>query len=101
MPKYPSTISVAFTFHPTALITMPDVSLQTSTGPSPSLKMQSKMMAYDHVVSELNASRLRGTSFPIVHALIQASLSSSSDVSISPDRTVHSGFSPRSLGRRV
>ncbi|KAH9938956.1 nucleoporin-interacting protein NIC96 [Epithele typhae] len=53
--------------------------LSTSVGPAPSLQMQSKMMAYDHVVSELNTSRLRGTSFPIVHALIQASLSANSD----------------------
>lgn len=43
--------------------------------------MQSKMMAYDRVVSELNASRLRGTSYPVVHALVQASLSANSDVS--------------------
>ena len=43
--------------------------------------MQSKMLAYDQAVSELNKARLRGTSFPIVHALIQASLSANSDVS--------------------
>ncbi|KAI0693757.1 nucleoporin-interacting protein NIC96 [Cerioporus squamosus] len=48
-------------------------------GPSPSLQMQSKMMAYDRVVSELNTARLRGTSFPIVHSLIQASLSANPD----------------------
>ena len=42
--------------------------------------MQSKMMAYDRVVSELNTARHRGTSFPIVHALIEASLSVAPDV---------------------
>jgi hypothetical protein len=39
------------------------------------------MMAYDRVVVELNAARLRGASFPIVHAFIQAALS------LNPDRT--------------
>ena len=36
--------------------------------------MQGKMMAYDRAITELNAARLRGVSYPIVHALIQASL---------------------------
>ncbi|KII86506.1 hypothetical protein PLICRDRAFT_114494 [Plicaturopsis crispa FD-325 SS-3] len=49
-------------------------SLAASTGPSLTLQMQSKMMAYDRVISELNSARLRGTSFPIVHSLIEASL---------------------------
>lgn len=44
-----------------------------STGPSPSLQMQSKMMAYDRPITELNQARLRGVSYPIVHALLQAS----------------------------
>ncbi|KAI0682706.1 nucleoporin-interacting protein NIC96 [Cytidiella melzeri] len=48
--------------------------LGASTGPAPSLQTQSKMMAYDRVISDLNATRLRGTSYPIVHALIDASL---------------------------
>lgn len=39
------------------------------------------MMAYDRVVVELNAARLRGTSFPIVHAFTQAALSLNPDVS--------------------
>jgi hypothetical protein len=43
--------------------------------------MQTKMMAYDRVVTELNVARLRGTSFPIVHSLIEASLAVASDVS--------------------
>ncbi|KAI0266882.1 nucleoporin-interacting protein NIC96 [Gloeopeniophorella convolvens] len=55
--------------------------LTLSTGPSPSLQMQSKMMAYDRVVVELNESRLRGVSFPVVHAFMQAALS------LNPDRT--------------
>ncbi|OCH83853.1 nucleoporin-interacting protein NIC96 [Obba rivulosa] len=53
--------------------------LSASVAPSPSLQMQSKMMAYDRAVTELNAARLRGTSFPIVHALIDASLSVNPD----------------------
>ena len=32
-------------------------------------------MAYDRVVTELNSCRLRGTSYPITHALLQTSLS--------------------------
>lgn len=37
-------------------------------------------MAYDRVVVELNAARLRGASFPVVHAFIQAALSLNPDV---------------------
>ena len=37
-------------------------------------------MAYDRVVSRLNTSRLQGTSFPVVHALIEASLTINNDV---------------------
>jgi hypothetical protein len=40
------------------------------------------MMAYDRVVVELNASRLRGASFPVVHAFIQATLSFNPDVRV-------------------
>ncbi|EMD30731.1 hypothetical protein CERSUDRAFT_89692 [Gelatoporia subvermispora B] len=53
--------------------------LSSSVAPSPSLQMQSKMMAYDRVVTDLNAARLRGTSFPIVHGLVTASLSVNPD----------------------
>ncbi|KAF8341685.1 nucleoporin-interacting protein NIC96 [Amanita rubescens] len=53
--------------------------LMASVSPSITLQMQSKMMAYDRVVSELNSARLRGTSFPIVHALIEASLAVAPD----------------------
>ncbi|KAI0641165.1 nucleoporin-interacting protein NIC96 [Trametes meyenii] len=53
--------------------------LSTSVGPAPNLQMQSKMMAYDRVVADLNAARLRGTSYPVLHALIQASVSTASD----------------------
>ncbi len=41
-------------------------------------------MAYDRVISDLNAARLRGTSYPIVHALIQASLAINAEVSGTP-----------------
>lgn len=43
--------------------------------------MQSKMMAYDRVVSELNAARFRGTPYPIVHSFIFASLTFAAEVS--------------------
>ncbi|KAJ6569434.1 nucleoporin-interacting protein NIC96 [Mycena capillaripes] len=49
-------------------------SLASSVAPSLTLQMQSKMMTYDRVITELNAARLRGTSYPIVHSLIRASL---------------------------
>ncbi|KAN0129758.1 nucleoporin-interacting protein NIC96 [Lactarius tabidus] len=55
--------------------------LTLSTTSSPSLQMQGKMMAYDRVVVDLNAARVRGTSFPVIHAFIQAALS------LNPDRT--------------
>ncbi|KAH9083417.1 nucleoporin-interacting protein NIC96 [Lactarius deliciosus] len=58
--------------------------LTLSAAPTPSLQMQGKMMAYDRVVVELNAARIRGTSFPVIHAFIQAALS------LNPDRT-HQG----------
>jgi hypothetical protein len=45
------------------------------------MQMQSKMMVYDQAISELNNTRLRGTSFPIVHSLIQASHRVNTDVS--------------------
>ncbi|KAF8876484.1 nucleoporin-interacting protein NIC96 [Infundibulicybe gibba] len=53
--------------------------LAASIAPSLTLQMQSKMMAYDRVISELNTARLRGTSYPIVHSLINASLAVNSD----------------------
>lgn len=53
---------------------------QLSAAPSLNLQVQGKMMAYDRVVVELNAARLRGASFPIVHACIQAALSLNPDV---------------------
>jgi nuclear pore complex protein Nup93 len=48
------------------------------------MQMQSKMMVYDQSISELNNTRLRGTSFPIVHSLIQASRRVNIDVSELP-----------------
>ena len=38
------------------------------------------MMVYDRVVTDLNAARLRETSHPVFHALIEASLSVAVDV---------------------
>lgn len=38
------------------------------------------MMIYDRVVANLNAARLRETSHPVFHALIEASLSIAVDV---------------------
>ncbi|CAA7267671.1 unnamed protein product [Cyclocybe aegerita] len=52
---------------------------QSTAVPSLSLQMQGKMMAYDRVITDLNNARLRGTSYPIVHALIDASLAVASD----------------------
>ncbi|KAJ7070195.1 nucleoporin-interacting protein NIC96 [Mycena amicta] len=40
-------------------------SLASSITPSLTLQMQSKMMTYDRVITELNAARLHGTSYPI------------------------------------
>ena len=37
-------------------------------------------MIYNQVVSALNVARLRGVPFPIVHALIEASLSANAEV---------------------
>jgi len=37
-------------------------------------------MAYDRVVGELNAARLRGTSCPIIHLLMQAAASLNAEV---------------------
>ncbi|KAI0668697.1 nucleoporin-interacting protein NIC96 [Trametes maxima] len=53
--------------------------LSASVGPAPNLQMQSKMMAYDRAVADLNAARLSGTSYPVLHALIQASVTTASD----------------------
>jgi nuclear pore complex protein Nup93 len=39
-------------------------------------------MAYDRAVVELNAARLRGASFPIVHAFIQVTLSLNPEVRV-------------------
>lgn len=38
------------------------------------------MMAYDSVVADFNAARLRGTSFPLLHALMDASHALAPDV---------------------
>jgi nuclear pore complex protein Nup93 len=55
--------------------------LQASTStPALTPQTQAKMMAYETAIADLNHARLRGTSFPIIHALIQAALSVPSDV---------------------
>ena len=56
---------------------------QSTAAPiSNNLQMQSKMLAYDNAVAELNKARLRGTSYPIVHTLLKISQEVSTDVSI-------------------
>ncbi|EGO19481.1 hypothetical protein SERLADRAFT_453453 [Serpula lacrymans var. lacrymans S7.9] len=45
------------------------------------LQMQSKMMAYDRVIGELNSARLNGVSYPVVHSLMQAASSLNVDAS--------------------
>jgi nuclear pore complex protein Nup93 len=45
--------------------------------------MQNKMMIYDQAISALNMARLRGISYPIVHALVNASMNVNPDVRIS------------------
>ncbi|KAI9513141.1 nucleoporin-interacting protein NIC96 [Russula earlei] len=57
--------------------------------PSLTLQVQGKMMAYNRVVVELNAARLRGASFPIVHSFIQAALSLNPDRSQQVVQTFH------------
>ncbi|KAJ3859420.1 nucleoporin-interacting protein NIC96 [Lentinula novae-zelandiae] len=45
---------------------------QASSSAPLSLQMHTKMLAYDRTIVALNSARLGGTSFPIVHALIDA-----------------------------
>lgn len=45
--------------------------------------VHSKMMAYDKVISDLNATRLKGLSFPIVSVLKKATINLNTDVSSS------------------
>ena len=71
------TVRKAFSFG----ISLSEISgQQASTGPSLTLQMQSKMMAYDRAIGELNAARLRGTSCPIIHLLKQAAASLNAEV---------------------
>ncbi|TFK38656.1 nucleoporin-interacting protein NIC96 [Crucibulum laeve] len=53
--------------------------MQSTATPSLTLQMQNKMMAYDRVITNLNAARMRGISYPIVHSLIDASVAIASD----------------------
>ncbi|KAG6831646.1 hypothetical protein H0H92_008723 [Tricholoma furcatifolium] len=47
--------------------------MQSTVTPTLSLQMQNKMMAYDRVVTDFNAARLKGTPYPLVHAFLSAS----------------------------
>ncbi|KZS90373.1 nucleoporin-interacting protein NIC96 [Sistotremastrum niveocremeum HHB9708] len=49
-----------------------DASQSLSHSFVPTAQMHTKMMAYDRVITEFNAARLNGSSFPIIHSLIQA-----------------------------
>lgn len=40
-----------------------------------SLQMHTKMLAYDRTITALNAARLRGTSYPLIHALMSTASS--------------------------
>ncbi|KZT24692.1 nucleoporin-interacting protein NIC96 [Neolentinus lepideus HHB14362 ss-1] len=51
----------------------------STSGPIPSMQMQTKMLAYDHIIADLNAARLRGESYPIIHALEDATRSMDGD----------------------
>ncbi|KAL5534677.1 hypothetical protein ACEPAG_1141 [Sanghuangporus baumii] len=50
-----------------------------SAPPANNLQFQSKMLAYDAAVAELNKSRLRGISFPVIHALYRIARDISTD----------------------
>ena len=58
------------------------VGLGKSTGPL-SAATQAKMMAYDRPVAELNAARLKGQSYPIIHELARVSMALNPDVRVS------------------
>ncbi|TFK47932.1 nucleoporin-interacting protein NIC96 [Heliocybe sulcata] len=51
----------------------------STSGPAPNMHMQTKMLAYDHVIADLNAARLRGESYPVIHALEDATRSMNQD----------------------
>lgn len=68
-------------YHTIDVLCFDKISQQSTSVPlSSNLQMQSKMLAYDSAVLELNKSRLRGASFPIVHTLLKISQEVSSDV---------------------
>ncbi|KAJ3858761.1 nucleoporin interacting component Nup93/Nic96 [Lentinula novae-zelandiae] len=57
---------------PVAASTTSTMKKQPSSSAPLSLQMHTKMLAYDRTIVALNSARLGGTSFPIVHALIDA-----------------------------
>lgn len=58
-------------------------------------------MAYDRVITEFNTARLKGTSYPIIHSLIDASLSLSAsdvrDLFLRPIQATDNSLQPRIL----
>ncbi|KAF8491289.1 nucleoporin-interacting protein NIC96 [Gautieria morchelliformis] len=54
--------------------------LATSTF-TPSLQMHQKMMAYDRVIGELSSARIGNISYPVVHALLDATRSTNGQTS--------------------
>jgi nuclear pore complex protein Nup93 len=60
-------------------------SLSISSSPAsfaPTLEVHNKMTAYEKVVSELNAARLKGSSYPILHGFMDAAKRLNTDVSV-------------------
>lgn len=62
--------------------------VSVSRAPVISPQMQNKMVAYKRIVTELNSARLKRASYPILHSLIDAS------VSLSDVRTIPRFISP-------
>ena len=54
--------------------------IQAPPTATPTLAMHNKMMVYDRVVTQLNASRLAGTPFPLIQAFIDAARSIAGEV---------------------
>lgn len=54
------------------------------TSLTPTLEVHNKMTAYEKIVSELNATRLKGLSYPILHGFMGAAKRLNSDVGLYP-----------------
>ncbi|KZV61364.1 nucleoporin-interacting protein NIC96 [Peniophora sp. CONT] len=63
-------------------------SVGKSVGPL-SAATQAKMMAYDRPIAELNAARLKGQSYPIIHELARVSMSLNPDHTNQTTQTLH------------